>query len=215
MLDLPYTLRIYMARCSNRGGAHSPHHGKASKGDTTIRRPHRSPNRPRDEGPRVNEKIRAREVLVIDENGEKRGVLPIEEALALAEEAGLDLVEVAPNAEPPVCKILDYGKYKYQAQKRAAEARKKQKTIEVKEVKMRPTIDTHDYEVKMRNLRKFLSKGDKVKVTIRFRGRELAHTELGRELMERVLADAGDDVKVELMPKMEGRQMVMILAPEK
>ena len=163
----------------------------------------------------MNEKIRAREVLVIDENGEKRGVLPIEEALALAEEAGLDLVEVAPNAEPPVCKILDYGKYKYQAQKRAAEARKKQKTIEVKEVKMRPTIDTHDYEVKMRNLRKFLSKGDKVKVTIRFRGRELAHTELGRELMERVLADAGDEVKVELMPKMEGRQMVMILAPEK
>ena len=163
----------------------------------------------------MNEKIRAREVLVIDENGEKRGVLPIEEALALAEEAGLDLVEVAPNAEPPVCKILDYGKYKYQAQKRAAEARKKQKTIEVKEVKMRPTIDTHDYEVKMRNLRKFLSKGDKVKVTIRFRGRELSHTDLGRELMERVLADAGDDVKVELMPKMEGRQMVMILAPEK
>jgi translation initiation factor IF-3 len=163
----------------------------------------------------VNQKIRAREVLVIDENGEKRGVLPIEEALALAEEAGLDLVEVAPNAEPPVCKILDYGKYKYQAQKRAAEARKKQKTIEVKEVKMRPTIDTHDYEVKMRNLRKFLSKGDKVKVTIRFRGRELAHTELGRELMQRVLADAGDEVKVELMPKMEGRQMVMILAPEK
>jgi len=152
---------------------------------------------------------------VIDENGEKRGVLPIEEALALAEQAGLDLVEVAPNAEPPVCKILDYGKYKYQAQKRAAEARKKQKTIEVKEVKMRPTIDTHDYEVKMRNLRKFLSKGDKVKVTIRFRGRELAHTELGRELMQRVLSDAGDDVKVELMPKMEGRQMVMILAPEK
>ncbi len=163
----------------------------------------------------MNEKIRAREVLVIDENGEKRGVLPIEEALALAEQAGLDLVEVAPNAEPPVCKVLDYGKYKYQAQKRAAEARKKQKTIEVKEVKMRPTIDTHDYEVKMRNLRKFLSKGDKVKVTIRFRGRELAHTELGRELMERVLADAGEDVKVELMPKMEGRQMVMILAPEK
>ena len=141
--------------------------------------------------------------------------MPVEEALALAEEAGLDLVEVAPNAEPPVCKILDYGKYKYQAQKRAAEARKKQKTIEVKEVKMRPTIDTHDYEVKMRNLRKFLAKGDKVKVTVRFRGRELAHTELGRELMERVLADAGDEAKVELMPKMEGRQMVMILAPAK
>ncbi len=163
----------------------------------------------------MNDRIRVAEVLVIDENGEKRGVMPVEEALALAEEAGLDLVEVAPNAEPPVCKILDYGKYKYEAQKRAAEARKKQKTIEVKEVKMRPTIDTHDYEVKMRNLRKFISKGDKVKVTIRFRGRELAHTDLGRELMQRVLADAGDDVKVELMPKMEGRQMVMILAPEK
>jgi len=188
---------------------------KQVEGDTAIRRPHRSPVRPREEGPRVNDRIRAREVLVIDENGEKRGVMPVEEALALAEEAGLDLVEVAPNAEPPVCKILDYGKYKYQAQKRAAEARKKQKTIEVKEVKMRPTIDTHDYEVKMRNLRKFLAKGDKVKVTVRFRGRELAHTELGRELMERVLADAGDEAKVELMPKMEGRQMVMILAPAK
>jgi len=161
----------------------------------------------------VNDRIRAPEVLVIDATGEKRGVMPTEEALALAEEAGLDLVEVAPNASPPVCKILDYGKYKYQAQKRAAEARKKQKTIEVKEIKMRPTIDTHDYEVKMRNLRKFLAKGDKVKVTIRFRGRELAHTELGRELLNRVLEEAGDAAKVELMPKMEGRQMVMILAP--
>ncbi len=192
-----------------------PHVRGQVEGDTAIRRPHRSTQRPRDDGPRVNDRIRAREVLVIDENGEKRGVMPVEEALALAEEAGLDLVEVAPNAEPPVCKILDYGKYKYEAQKRAAEARKKQKTIEVKEVKMRPTIDTHDYEVKMRNLRKFISKGDKVKVTIRFRGRELAHTELGRALMERVLDDAGDDVKVELRPKMEGRQMVMILAPDK
>ena len=161
----------------------------------------------------MNDRIRAPEVLVIDATGEKRGVMPTEEALALAEEAGLDLVEVAPNASPPVCKILDYGKYKYQAQKRAAEARKKQKTIEVKEIKMRPTIDTHDYEVKMRNLRKFLAKGDKVKVTIRFRGRELAHTELGRELLNRVLEEAGDAAKVELMPKMEGRQMVMILAP--
>ncbi len=141
--------------------------------------------------------------------------MPIEDALALAEEAGLDLVEVAPNANPPVCKILDYGKFKYQAQKRAAEARKKQKTIEVKEIKMRPTIDTHDYEVKMRSLRKFISKGDKVKVSIRFRGREVSHADLGRALLERVLADAGDEVKVELQPKMEGRQMVMILAPNK
>ncbi len=161
----------------------------------------------------MNARISAREVLVIDETGEKRGVMPVEQALELAREAGLDLVEVAPGATPPVCKILDYGKFKYQAQKRAAEARKKQKTIEVKEIKMRPTIDTHDYEVKMRNLRKFLAKGDKVKVTIRFRGRELAHTELGRELLEKVLADAGDGAKVELMPKMEGRQMIMILAP--
>ena len=188
---------------------------RQQKGETAIRRPHRGPARPRDEGPRVNDRIRAPEVLVIDENGEKRGVMPIEDALALAEEAGLDLVEVAPNANPPVCKILDYGKFKYQAQKRAAEARKKQKTIEVKEIKMRPTIDTHDYEVKMRSLRKFISKGDKVKVSIRFRGREVSHADLGRALLERVLADAGDEVKVELQPKMEGRQMVMILAPNK
>jgi len=151
---------------------------------------------------------------VIDDKGEKRGVLPIDEALDLAADAGLDLVEVAPNSNPPVCKILDYGKFKYQAQKKAAEARKKQKTVDVKEIKMRPTIDTHDYEVKMKALRKFLGKGDKVKVTIRFRGRELAHTNLGRELLERVRGELGEDeVKVELMPKMEGRQMVMILAP--
>ncbi len=171
--------------------------------------------KPRDEGPRVNGRITAAEVLVIDENGEKRGVLPIQEALELAEEAGLDLVEVAPNANPPVCKILDYGKYKYQAQKKAAEARKKQKTVEVKEIKMRPTIDTHDYEVKMKALKKFLSKGDKVKVSVRFRGREMAHANLGRELLERVVGELDEDeVKVELMPKMEGRQMVMILAPK-
>ena len=163
----------------------------------------------------MNGRITAPQVLVIDEKGEKRGVMPTEEAIALAEEVGLDLVEVAPNADPPVCKILDYGKFKYQAQKKAAEARKKQKTIEVKEIKMRPTIDTHDYEVKMRNLHRFLEKGDKVKVSIRFRGREMSHAELGRELLQRVLADAGEDVKVELMPKMEGRQMIMILAPAK
>ena len=182
-----------------------------TRGGIAIRRPHRGTARPRDDGPRVNQHIRTREVLVIDEQGEKRGVMPLEEALA--QEAGLDLVEVSPNSEPPVCKILDYGKFKYQAQKRAAEARKKQKTVEVKEIKLRPTIDTHDYEVKMRNLRKFLSKGDKVKVTVRFRGRELAHTDLGRELMNRVREDVGEEAKVELLPKMEGRQMVMILAP--
>ena len=184
------------------------------QGARTIRRPYRGPVKPRDNGPKVNGKITAPEVLLIDENGEKRGVLPLEEALALAGEAGLDLVEVSPNARPPVCKILDYGKFKYQAQKRASEARKKQKTVEVKEIKMRPNIDVHDYGVKMRALQKFLDNGNKVKVTIRFRGREMAHTNLGRELMERVRAEAGEEVRIELLPKMEGRQMVMILAPK-
>jgi translation initiation factor IF-3 len=153
-------------------------------------------------------------VLVIDETGEKRGVLPLEEALDLAADAGLDLVEVSPTAKPPVCKILDYGKFKYQAQKKAAEARKKQKNVEVKEIKMRPSIDTHDYDVKMRALKKFLGEGNKVKVTIRFRGREMAHTNLGRELLTRVRDELGEEVKIELMPKMEGRQMVMIIAPK-
>jgi translation initiation factor IF-3 len=139
--------------------------------------------------------------------------MPVQEALALAEEAGLDLVEVAPNADPPVCKILDYGKFKYQAQKRAAEARKKQKTVEVKEIKMRPTIDTHDFEVKMRNIRRFIDKGDKVKVSVRFRGREMSHAELGRELLDRVVEGLGEAAKVELAPRMEGRQMVMVVAP--
>ncbi len=186
---------------------------REKQGDDTIRRPFRGPVRPRNDGPKINGKITAPEVLVIDENGEKRGVLPIDEALDLAADAGLDLVEVSPTAKPPVCKILDYGKFKYQAQKKASEARKKQKTVEVKEIKMRPAIDTHDYEVKMRALKKFLGEGNKVKVTIRFRGREMAHTNLGRELLNRVRGDLGEDVKIELMPKMEGRQMVMILAP--
>ncbi len=131
----------------------------------------------------------------------------------MAEEAGLDLVEISPNANPPVCKIMDYGKYKYEQQKREAEARKKQKTIEVKEVKFRPNTDTHDYEVKMRNVFKFLENGDKVKVTLRFRGREMAHQQLGRELLQRVAEDVKELGKVENMPKMEGRQMIMIIAP--
>ncbi len=139
--------------------------------------------------------------------------MPVKEALALAEEAGLDLVEVAPNANPPVCKILDYGKFKYQQQKRAAEARKKQKTVEVKEIKMRPTIDTHDFDVKMRNIRRFIEKGDKVKVSVRFRGREMSHAELGRELLDRVVEGVGEAAKVEVAPRMEGRQLVMVLAP--
>jgi translation initiation factor IF-3 len=132
----------------------------------------------------------------------------------MAQEAGLDLVEISPNAKPPVCKIMDYGRYKYQAQKKAAEARKKQKVVDVKEVKMRPNIDTHDYEVKLRNANRFLDSGDKVKFTLRFRGREMAHQNLGMELLQKVKAELVDRTKVELEPKLEGRQMIMILAPK-
>ncbi|NRP12478.1 Translation initiation factor IF-3 [Aliiroseovarius sp. xm-m-379] len=141
------------------------------------------------------------------------GVVPPSRGMELAEQAGLDLVEISPNAVPPVCKIMDFGKFKYETQKREAEARKKQKTIEVKEVKFRPNTDTHDYDVKMRNVVKFLEKGDKVKVTLRFRGREMAHQNLGRELLERVAEDIKEIGKVENMPKMEGRQMVMMIGP--
>lgn len=141
------------------------------------------------------------------------GVVALREARHYASDAGLDLVEVSPNAQPPVCKILDYGKFKYDAQKRAAEARKKQKTIEVKEIKMRPGIEQHDYDTKMRSVRRFLDEGDKVKVTLRFRGRELAHQEVGRAVLQRVQNELGDLVKVEQFPKMEGRQMVMVMSP--
>jgi translation initiation factor IF-3 len=165
------------------------------------------------EGPRVNEEIDVPKVQLIDESGTNHGVVDIDTALAMAEESGLDLVEIAPNSSPPVTKILDYGKYKYQAQKKAAEARKKQKTIEVKEIKMRPNIDTHDYDVKMRSIRRFFEEGDKVKVTLRFRGREMAHTELGMLLLDRVKADIDEVAKVEVEPRLEGRQMVMVLAP--
>ena len=141
------------------------------------------------------------------------GLVSPEKALELSEEAGLDLVEISPNATPPVCKIMDYGKYKYEQQKRESEARKNQKIIEVKEIKFRPGTDTHDYEVKMRRVAKFLEKGDKVKITMRFRGREMAHQELGRELLERVAADIEDYGKIENIPKMEGRQMTMMIGP--
>ena len=143
------------------------------------------------------------------------GILTIDDALRKADEFGLDLVELQPNAEPPVVKILDYGKYKYQAQKRASEARKKQKVIEVKEIKLRPNIDSHDYDVKMRSVRKFLEAGDKVKITLRFRGREMAHVELGSQLLQRVREDIEEEAKIESLPKMEGRQMIMVLAPNK
>jgi len=142
------------------------------------------------------------------------GTVDTDSALAMAEEAGLDLVEVSPNASPPVCKILDYGKLKYQEQKKASEARKNQKTVEVKEIKMRPNIDTHDYDVKMRNVVKFLTTGDKVKVTMRFRGREMAHQSLGMDVLNRVKADTEELAKVEAYPKMEGRQMIMVIGPK-
>ena len=154
-----------------------------------------------------------REVRLIDETGENHGVVSIDDALRRAVEAGLDLVEISPNNDPPVCKILDYGKFKYQAQKKASEARKKQKTIEVKEIKMRPGIDHHDYDVKMRSVEKFLKEGDKVKVTLRFRGREMAHKELGMDLLEKVRTQMDELAKVEQFPKLEGRQMSMVIAP--
>lgn len=149
---------------------------------------------------------------LIDETGENRGETPLAEALQVAVDAGLDLVEISPNAEPPVCKVMDYGKFKFEAQKKAAEAKKKQKTVEVKEIKMRPGIDQHDFDVKLRSMRKFFDAGDKVKVTMRFRGREMAHQELGMKVLERVKENFGDEIKVEQTPKMEGRQITMVIS---
>ena len=169
---------------------------------------------PKKDGPRVNEDISVAQVRLVDENGEQVGVVDIDDALQRAGNAGLDLVEVSPNAEPPVCKIIDYGKLKYQEQKKKNEARKKQKTIDVKEIKLRPNIDTHDYDVKMRNARRFIDDGDKVKVTLRFRGREMAHQDLGAQVLERVRDELDEIAKVEQMPKMEGRQMVMVMSPK-
>ena len=165
-------------------------------------------------GPRVNEDIEENEVRLIDETGENHGAVPIEKAIAMAKAASLDLVEISPNATPPVCKILDYGKYKYEAQKKASLARKKQKTVEVKEIKLRPGIEKHDYDVKMRAIEKFLSIGDKVKVTLRYRGREMAHMEIGMGVLERVREQFAGETKIEQAPKMEGRQMIMIIAPK-
>src|ERR1700742_83797 len=165
------------------------------------------------DGPRTNEEIRVREVHLIDKDGSNRGIVAVAEGLAIAQEAGLDLVEISPNATPPVCKLLDFGKYKFQAQKKAAEARKKQKVVEIKEIKFRPMIDDHDYDVKMRAMQRFFEEGDKVKVTLRFRGREMAHQELGARLLERVKGDTEKLAKVEMDARFEGRQMIMILAP--
>ena len=167
---------------------------------------------PTKDGPRINDAINAREVQLIDESGENLGVIAKRDALNRAVEAGLDLVEVG-NSVPPVCKIMDFGKYKYQAQKKAAEARKKQKTVEVKEIKLRPNIDTHDFDVKMRAMKSFFDEGDKVKVTLRFRGREMAHQDIGMKLLLKVKQETDTFAKVELEPRLEGKQMIMILAP--
>jgi translation initiation factor IF-3 len=190
------------------------HSSETAEGSPVIaRRPHNAPPQ-RETGPRVNDRIRAPEIRLIGADGENVGVVTPQRALMMAEEAGLDLVEISPTAVPPVCKIMDFGKFKYETQKREAETRKKQKIIEIKEIKFRPGTDTHDYDVKMRSVSRFLEEGDKVKVTLRFRGREMAHQELGLELLNRVAADVQGVAKIEQVPKLEGRQMVMMIAPK-
>ncbi|MFQ6016877.1 MAG: translation initiation factor IF-3 [Kiloniellaceae bacterium] len=168
---------------------------------------------PSRDGPRVNENIAVDQVRLIDESGENVGIVSKLDALARAEGVGLDLVEISPGSDPPVCKILDYGRYKYQDQKKKSEARKKQKIIEVKEIKMRPNIDQHDYDVKMRSIQRFLAEGDKVKVTMRFRGREMVHQDRGLNVLHRVRDELDEVAKVEQFPRVEGRQMIMIVAP--
>jgi translation initiation factor IF-3 len=190
----------------------SPAH-ETFKENTTIRRPFKA-DAPVKEGPRSNREIRIPKVQLIDAEGQNLGVVATDQALKMAEEAGLDLVEISPNSEPPVCKILDLGKLKYANQKKAAEARKKQKIVEIKEIKMRPNIDTHDYDVKMKAMNRFFEEGDKVKVTLKFRGREMAHQELGMKLLLQVKDDTQEIAKVEAEPKLEGRQMMMVLAPK-
>ena len=165
-------------------------------------------------GPKFDNMIQSDKVRVIDENGENIGVMYTREAIEQANELGLNLVEVSPGADPPVCKFLDVGKYRYEAQKKANQARKTQKTQQIKEIKMRPNIDDHDYDVKMRSVTKFLEEGDKVKMTLRFRGREMAHQELGMDLLKRVQDDVAEIAKIEAYPRLEGRQMLMVLAPK-
>jgi len=168
---------------------------------------------PTRDGPRVNEEIRIPQVRLIDQDGEMQGVLTVREAMQRAFAVGLDLVEISPNADPPVCKILDFGKFKYEQQKKKNEAKKKQKVIEIKEIKVRPNIDENDYQVKMRAMKSFIDEGDKVKVTLRFRGREMAHQDIGVRVLERIRAEMDTTSKVEQMPRMENRQMVMVLTP--
>ena len=169
--------------------------------------------RTKDRGPRYNNRINSPEVQVIASNGENLGVLNTNEAIAMAKDEGLDLIEIAPNAKPPVCKIIDMGKYKYDAQKKANKAKKKQKRIELKEIKLRPVTEIHDYKFKIKNAQKFISKGDKVKFTIRFKGRELQHSHLGNELMTKIKEDMKEIGKVELHPKFDGKQMIMVIQP--
>ena len=168
---------------------------------------------PSRDGPRVNDEIRVPSVRLIDEAGEMQGVMSTREAMQRAFSTGLDLVEISPNAEPPVVKILDYGKFKYEQQKKKNEAKKKQKVVEIKEVKVRPNIDENDYQVKMRAMKSFLDEGDKVKVTLRFRGREMAHQDIGIRVLERIRTELEQATKVEQMPRMENRQMIMVLSP--
>ncbi|NKE48188.1 translation initiation factor IF-3 [Roseomonas frigidaquae] len=169
---------------------------------------------PTRDGPRVNEDIRVPQVRLIDQDGEMIGVMTARDALLRAYEVGLDLLEISPNAVPPVCKITDYGKYKYEQQKKANEARKRQKVVELKEIKVRPNIDDHDYGVKMRQMKDFIAEGDKVKVTLRFRGREMAHQDLGLKVLDRIRTELAEATKVESMPRLENRQMIMVLAPK-
>jgi translation initiation factor IF-3 len=166
-----------------------------------------------DDGPRVNQEIKTKEVRLIDENGDNKGIVTIREALAIAAEARLDLIEISPQAVPPVCKVFDYGKYKYEQQKKKSEAKKNQKVVNIKELKLRPMIDIHDYEVKLKQAKKFLSQGDKVKFTMRFKGREMSANEMGKDVLNRVVEDLEGLIKVESEPKLEGRQMMMVIAP--
>jgi translation initiation factor IF-3 len=172
------------------------------------------PATPSRDGPRVNEEIRVPQVRLIDQDGEMQGVMSARDALLRAYAVGLDLLEISPNADPPVCKILDFGKFKYEQQKKKNEAKKKQRVIEIKEVKVRPNIDENDYQVKLRSMKSFIDEGDKVKVTLRFRGREMAHQDIGVKVLERIRADLEAATKVEQMPRMEMRQMVMVLSPK-
>jgi len=178
-----------------------------------IRRPNRAPAPVQKDGPRVNEDIRNLEIQLIDHTGHNHGTVKTQTAIQMAADAGFDLVEISPNTNPPVCKFLDYGKFKYSAQKKAAEARKKQKVVEIKEIKLRPMIDDHDYEVKMKAMQRFFEEGDKVKITLRYRGREMAHQEIGTKLLDRVKTDVAKLAKVEQDARFEGRQVVMVLAP--